>query len=76
MIFFYSNHAARVQYRYMHNPALTNDPFCPFRQVLPFFNTGKLIGIAGYSSSLRNGIGWSGSYTYLVGSSCPKFVSI
>ena len=36
-------------------------------QTGPTFYTGKLIGIAGYSSNLRNGIGWSGSYTYLVG---------
>ena len=36
-------------------------------QTGPTLYTGKLIGIAGYSSSLRNGIGWSGSYTYLVG---------
>ena len=32
-IFYYSSHC--VQHRYMHNPALTNDPFYPFRQVLP-----------------------------------------
>lgn len=36
-------------------------------QTGPTLYTGKLIGIAGYSSNLRNGIGWSGSYTYLVG---------
>ena len=36
-------------------------------QTGPTFYTGKLIGIAGYSSNLRNGIGWSGSYTYLIG---------
>ena len=35
-------------------------------QTGPTLYTGKLIGIAGYSSNLRNGIGWSGSYTYLV----------
>ena len=29
--------------------------------------TGKLTGVAGHSSDLRNGIGWAGSYTYLVG---------
>lgn len=37
-------------------------------QTGPTLYTGKLIGIAGHPSSLRNGIGWSGSYTYLVGS--------
>ena len=36
-------------------------------QTGPTFYTGKLIGVAGHSSSLRNGIGWSGSYTYLIG---------
>lgn len=40
-------------------------------QAGPTFYTGKLIGVAGHSSGLRNGIGWSGSYTYLVGNS-PK----
>lgn len=36
-------------------------------QAGPTLYTGKLIGVAGNSSSLRNGVGWSGSYTYLVG---------
>ena len=36
-------------------------------QTGPALYTGKLIGTAGCSSSLRNGISWSGSYTYLVG---------
>lgn len=36
-------------------------------QTGPTCYTGKLIGVAGHSSNLRNGIGWSGSYTYLVG---------
>lgn len=36
-------------------------------QTGPTFYTGKLIGVAVHSSSLRNGIGWSGSYTYLIG---------
>ena len=34
-------------------------------QTGPTLYTGKLIGIAGYSSNLRNGIGWSGSYAGL-----------
>lgn len=29
--------------------------------------TGELTGVAGHSSDLRNGISWSGSYTYLAG---------
>lgn len=41
-------------------------------QTGPTLYTGKLIGIAGYSSNLRNGIGWSGSYTYLVGNIIRK----
>ena len=34
-IFYYSSHAAVSNIAILHNPALTNDPFCPFRQVLP-----------------------------------------
>lgn len=33
----------------------------------PVLYTGKLVGVAGHSSDLRNGVGWSGNYTYLIG---------
>lgn len=64
-IFYYSSHAA------VSNIAIcTIRHWQTIRSILsdrsyPLHR--KLIGIAGYSSNLRNGIGWSGSYTYLVG---------
>lgn len=36
-------------------------------QAGPTFFTGSLVGVAGHTSDLRNGTGWAGSYTYLVG---------
>lgn len=36
-------------------------------QAGPAFFTGNLVGVAGHTSDLRNGAGWAGSYTYLVG---------